>query len=98
MKRTPNKLIGDELDFVKDWIEKQHELFFSKHGYTEQTKEYIFNKYPPLSQLNKNYCYVVYSDDFIKKWEIPSTNHHKKQEDDSFGKLSGLSLLTLLTT
>jgi len=91
LKNTSNSLLGDELLFVKKWIEKMHEKTFSKFGYNDQVKEYVHTKYPPLNQLDKNYCYVVFSDDFISLTEIPNTNHHKKQEDDNLEKLIGFS-------
>ena len=89
LKRTPNKLLGDELKFVKDWTEQQQNYIFAKHGKNEQSEKYAYSHYPPLNKLNKNACYAVYSDDWIQKFDIPSGNHHHKQEEDDIGKLTG---------
>jgi len=91
LKRTPNKLLGDELQYAKEWIESQQNKMFERYGNSEEVRQYVYSKYPPLKQLNKNYCYVLYSDDWIEKWEIPSTKHHHKQEDDDISKLIGFS-------
>ena len=87
LKRTPNKLLAEELEFVKEWIEEQQNKMFERYGYSEEVKQFVFDKYPSLNTLNKNYCYAVYSDDYIKKWKIPNTNHHHKQENDDISKL-----------
>ncbi len=91
LKRTPNKLLGEELKFVKDWVEQQQNFIFNKHGKNDETMKYAYSHYPPLNQLNKNVCYAVYSDDWITKFPIPSGNHHHKQEDDNLEKLIGFS-------
>ena len=91
LKRTPNKLIGEELEYVKEWIEEQQNKMFERYGYSEEVKQYVFDKYPSLKTLNKNYCYTVYSDDYIKKWNIPNTKHHHKQENDSILKMIGFA-------
>ena len=72
LKRTPNKLLGDELKFVKDWTEQQSNYIFAKHGKNPETMKYAYSRYPPLNQLNKNVCYAVYADDYIQKFDIPS--------------------------
>jgi len=90
-KRTPNKLVGDELQYAKEWIEGQQKKMFERYGYSEEVKQFVYDKYPSLNTLNKNYCYVLYSDDFIEKWEIPNTRHHHKQEDDDITKLLGFT-------
>ena len=91
LKRTPNKLLGEELKFVKDWTEQQQNFIFSKHGKSDDTIKYAYSHYPPLNQLNKNVCYAVYSDDWITKFNIPSGNHHHKQEVDDIKKVVGFS-------
>lgn len=91
MKNTTTSLIGDNLQFVNKWIEKTHEGMFRTYGYNSQIKDFVYSKYPPINQLDKNYCYVVYSDDFIELIEIPNTKHHHKQEDDDLFKLIGFS-------
>ncbi|MBL7015239.1 MAG: hypothetical protein ISR79_02615 [Nitrosopumilus sp.] len=87
LKRTPNKLLGEELKFVKDWVEQQQSFIFNKHGKNEETMKYAYSHYPPLNQLNKNVCYAVYADDWITKFAIPSCNHHHKQEEDDIKKV-----------
>jgi len=89
MRRTPNKLLGDELKFVHDWIEKKQEKEFEKFGYSPESRHSVYSKFPPLKQLNRNFAYVIYSDDWISKWEIPTPKHHHKQEDDDIEKLIG---------
>ena len=91
LKRTPSKLLGDELKFVKDWTEQQSNYIFAKHGKNPETMKYAYSRYPPLNQLNKNVCYAVYADDYIQKFDIPSCNHHHKQEEDSISKLTSFS-------
>jgi len=87
LKRTPNKLLGEELKFVKDWTEQQQNYIFAKHGTNESSIDYAYSQYPPLNQLNKNVCYAVYADDWITKFNIPSCNHHHKQEEDDIKKV-----------
>ena len=89
IKRMPSKMLGDELKFVKDWVEKQQEFMFAKHGRSEEATDHVYSNYPPLNKLNKNMCYAVYSDDWIAKTEIPSGKHHHKQENDSLNKILG---------
>lgn len=91
MKNTTTSLIGDDLQFVNKWIEKSHESMFKTYGYNSKVKDFVYSKYPPLNQLDKNYCYVVYQDDFIDLTEIPNTHHHHKREDDDLYKLIGFS-------
>jgi len=89
MRRTPNKLLGDELQFVKKWIEGKQEKEFERYGFSAESRHSIYSKFPPLKQLNKNFAYVIYSDDWISKWEIPTPKHHHKQENDDIEKLIG---------
>ena len=91
LKRTPNKLLADELQYAKEWIESQQTKMFERYGNSLEVRDYVYSKYPPINQLNKNFFYALYSDDWIEKWEIPSTNHHHKQEDDDVSKLTGFS-------
>ena len=88
LKRTPNKLLGEELKFVKDWTEQQQNFIFTQHGKNEEAIKYAYSHYPPLNQLNKNVCYAVYSDDWITKFDIPSGNHHHKREQDDIKKVT----------
>jgi hypothetical protein len=91
IKRSTEGLLGDELKFLKKRIEEQQSKLFERFGSNDEVTNEVYTKYPPLEQLNKNYCYVLYSDNWFEKWHIPSTNHHKKQEDDDFYKLTGFS-------
>ncbi|MBM3910410.1 MAG: hypothetical protein FJ356_02025 [Thaumarchaeota archaeon] len=91
IKRSTESLLGDELKFLKKRIEEQQSRLFERFGSSDDVKDHVKSIYPPLNELNKNYCYVLYSDDWFEKWRIPSTNHHKKQEDDDFYKLTGFS-------
>ncbi|MCV0372649.1 MAG: hypothetical protein K5793_03750 [Nitrosarchaeum sp.] len=90
LKRTPNKMLGEELYFVKDWIEQQHQNSMKKiRVRNKDSMDVLYSRLPPLEKLNFNYCYAVYSDDWIQKWKIPSCHHHHKQENDDLTKLIG---------
>lgn len=89
IKRSTPALLGDDLKDIKKRIEILQDKLFEKFGRSDEARQFVYSKYPPLEKLNKNYCYVLYDDDFLEKWHIPSTLHHKKQEDDSFEKLTG---------
>jgi len=91
IKRSTSSLLGEELKDIKKRIEANQERMFAKFGRSDEAKQFVYSKYPPLEKLNKNYAYVLYDDDWIEKWQIPNTMHHKKQEDDSFFKLTGFS-------
>ena len=91
IKRSTSSLLGEELKDVKKRIEANQDRLFAKFGRGDDAKQFVYSKYPPLEKLNKNYCYVLYDDDWIEKWHIPNTMHHKKQEDDSFFKITGFS-------
>ena len=91
IKRSTSSLLGEELKDVQKRIEANQERMFAKFGRSDEAKQFVYSKYPPLEKLNKNYAYVLYDDDWIEKWQIPNTMHHKKQEDDSFFKLTGFS-------
>ena len=91
IKRSTSSLLGEELKDVQKRIEANQERMFAKFGRSDEAKQFVYSKYPPLEKLNKNYAYVLYDDDWIEKWQIPNTMHHKKQEDDSFFKLIGFS-------
>jgi len=91
LKRTPNKLLGEELQYAKDWIDSQQTKMFERFGYSDEAKDHIYSKYPSFNQLNKNQCYVLYSDDWVELWAMPNTKHHHKQEDDDITKQIGFS-------
>ena len=89
IKRSTASLLGDELKDIKKRIENMQEKLFLKFGRGDDARAFVYSKYPPIERLSKNYCYVLYDDDYIEKWKIDGTAHHKKQEDDSFFKLTG---------
>jgi len=91
LRRTPNKLLGDELQYAKEWIESQQNKMFERFGYSDEAKDHVYTKYPSLNQLNKNQCYVLYSDDWIELWKMPNTKHHHKQENNDILKDIGFS-------
>lgn len=90
LKRTPTKMLGEELTFVKEFIDSQHEKAMKRiRVRNKESMDALYTKLPPLHKLNFNYCYSVHSDDWIQKWKIPSCHHHHKQEDDDLTKLIG---------
>lgn len=91
IKRSTSGLLGEELKDVKKRIEMNQERLFNKFGRSDDARKFVYSKYPPLEKLNKNYCYVLYDDDWLEKWRIPNTKHHKKQEDDDFFKITNFS-------
>lgn len=100
LKRTPNKLLGDELKWVREYIDDKRNAFFESYGYTPDTIEVMDRKYPKLSELPTNQCYAVYSDDWVELFDIPAPNTHHKQEDDRFETLTGITykVVDIVTT
>lgn len=91
LKRAPKRLFGDEWIWAFDQIVKERQKIFDKMGYNQLSFRKANEKWPRIEELNMNRAYVVYSNDRIRLWEIPTPNFHHKQPEDHFEQITGIS-------
>ncbi len=91
LKRAPKRLFGDEWVWTFDEIMKERQKIFDKMGYNQSSFRKANERWPRIEELNMNRAYVVYSNDKMRLWEIPTPSFHHKQPEDHFEQITGIS-------
>lgn len=91
LKHSSRKLLGDGLAKYEDIIDEQRKKILEKYSYSNKGLRIANRKFPRIGELNFNYAYVIYSNDFMRLWRIPMPRFHHKMPTDNWCNITGVS-------